>query len=46
MTITQLKYVLAAAEYKNFTLAGKMFCNSNYIEHANSKIEDEIMFNF
>jgi DNA-binding transcriptional LysR family regulator len=31
MTITQLKYVLAVAEHKNFTLAAENVCYATHI---------------
>ncbi|WP_431242463.1 LysR family transcriptional regulator [Flavobacterium sp. P21] len=43
MTITQLQYVLAVAEHKNFTLVcRKVFRNTTYFKHADSKIEEEL----
>lgn len=43
MTITQLKYVLAVAEYKNFTLAAeKCFVTQPTLSMQIQKIEDEL----
>lgn len=43
MTITQLKYVLAVAEYKNFTLAAdKCFVTQPTLSMQIQKIEEEL----
>ena len=43
MTITQLKYVLAVAEYKNFTTAaGKCFVTQPTLSMQIQKVEDEL----
>jgi DNA-binding transcriptional LysR family regulator len=39
MTITQLKYVLAVAEHKNFTLAAEKCFVTTHIKYANSKLK-------
>jgi hypothetical protein len=40
MTITQLKYVLAA-EHKNFTLAAEKMFSSHDIKYADSKMRGD-----
>lgn len=46
MTITQLKYVLAVAEYKNFTLAAeKCFVTQPTLSMQIQKIEEELSIN-
>jgi len=43
MTITQLQYVLAVAEYKNFTLAAeKCFVTQPTLSMQIQKVEDEL----
>ena len=43
MTITQLKYVLAVAEHKNFTLAAeKCFVTQPTLNMQIQKIEEEL----
>ena len=43
MTITQLKYVLAVAEYKNFTQAAEMcFVTQPTLSMQIQKIEEEL----
>ena len=43
MTITQLQYVLAVAEYKNFTLAAeKSFVTQPTLSMQVQKLEDEL----
>jgi LysR family hydrogen peroxide-inducible transcriptional activator len=43
MTITQLQYVLAVAEYKNFTLAAeKCFVTQPTLSMQIQKIEEEL----
>jgi LysR family hydrogen peroxide-inducible transcriptional activator len=42
MTITQLKYVLAVAEHKNFTLARKCFVTQPTLSMQIQKIEEEL----
>ena len=45
MTITQLYYVLAVAEYKNFTLAAeKCFVTQPTLSMQIQKLEDELDF--